>query len=430
MTLTKLQKPTIAMIGLGYIGIPTALLLAQNGHKVIGVDIDEKKIELLQKNILPFKEKGLMELYHSSKNNFFPTSSFKDIQNAQVYIIAVPTPITPEKFCDLRYVKSACKSVSEMLEKGDLVVIESTITPSITKNTLRLILEESGLICGQEFSLAYVSEKAIPVDTLKEMQENTRVIGGIDRFSTQYAKKVYSSFVKGEIIETDCTTAEAVKLFENTYRDVNIALANEFLKLSKEFNLNVWEVVSIANHHPRVNIHTPGPGVGGHCIPIDPWFLTIAKETKIIETARKINDSMPKEVVNFVEKNVSPSKIIAILGISYKENIDDTRESPGLIIGQLLEISGYKVIYCDPYASNTTIEIVPLDTAIQLADTAIIITAHKEYKDILFKIEENKTFSSNYCSINKIIDTKKCIILKPNNSTKNPEILTFGDYKK
>ncbi|MFP4111881.1 MAG: nucleotide sugar dehydrogenase [Candidatus Woesearchaeota archaeon] len=360
----------ICVIGMGYMGLPTALLFARAKHEVIGFDIDKEKIDSLNKSTLPFEEKGLKKLYQDAKENFTATSELKE---ADVFLIAVPTPITKDKECDLSYVEKAAEALTEVIKENNLIILESTVKPRTTKDFLKPILDRS----NKNFNLAYVSEKAIPGNTLHEMINNDRVVGGIDEKSKEMTRSLYSSFVKGNIHTTDCTTAEAVKLMENTFRDVNIALANEFLKLSKDIGINVWEAINLANNHPRVNIHNPGPGVGGHCIAIDPWFL-VNENTPLIKTAREINDSMPKETADFIQKN-SKGKNIALLGAAYKKNVDDERESPTKSVYDILKKRGYEIIIHDPYVKAKEKDI---NKTITWADTLVLMTDHDDYKNI------------------------------------------------
>ena len=319
------KTTSVCIIGLGYMGLPTALLLAKNGVKVLGYDINKKKIGMIKNGKMPFNEKGLAELYKAAKNNFSVTTTItkntsKDIKT---YIISVPTPFSEMKKCDLSYVIDATNSVKQILKRGDLVILESTVGPGTTSEIIKPLLEKSGLKCGTDFFLSYVSEKAIPGNTLYEMVNNARIIGGIDKESTDRTMRLYSKFVKGEIILTDTTTSEITKLVENTYRDVNIAFANELAKICDRLNINVWDVITYANKHPRVNIHLPGPGVGGHCIAIDPWFLVGKGSSDLIWTARTINDAMPQEIFTRLRNIILSKQLtnpkIAVLGVAYKK---------------------------------------------------------------------------------------------------------------
>lgn len=357
-------------------GLPTAFLFAKSGYTVYGYDVDIIKINMLQKNKLPFEEKGLKSLYQLAKKNFYPSVKLKE---SDVFIITVPTPLTSEKTCDLSYVTSATKKIATVLKDNNLIVLESTVPPGTILNTVKPILDKR---CKTYF-LSYVSEKAIPGNTIYEMQYNSRIIGGINIKSAKKTKELYRSFVKGDIYLTDTNTAEAVKLMENTYRDINIALANEFSQILPEFNINVWEAIDLANHHPRVNIHKPGPGVGGHCIAIDPWFL-ISDKTKLIQTARKINDNMPKNVMKTVENLLKGVKnpVVTILGVAYKGNVNDIRESPSLIIKKIAEDKGILVHIYDPVAYYYPEKPLELEKATKNSDCIILVTDHDIFKEI------------------------------------------------
>ena len=414
------MSKSICILGLGYIGLPTALLFAKEGNTVLGVDIDQDKIQKLNQEILPFEETGLKKLYENAKHNFTASTSTKP---SDVFLIAVPTPITKEKKCDLRYVVAATNSIKNHLKKGDLVILESTVRPRTTIDIVKPILEETGLICGQDFFLAYVPEKAIPGKTLEEMQNNHRLIGGITKSCAQRAKELYT-FVKTDMPITSATTCETVKLFENTYRDVNIALANEFKILSKDFKINVHEAIRYANKHPRVNIHSPGPGVGGHCIPIDPYFLIDSTKSKnsLIEKSRSLNNQMPDHAVEFILIKINPNAKIALCGLSYKANVDDDRESPSYQIYEQLTQKGYDIIIIDPYFTNKKHpKIKKQSNTIKNVNTLIIATNHKEFEEFSAKDFEDSP-------VHTIIDLKSCLKNKQELQNKNITIHTFGDY--
>ena len=268
------NKMKICVLGLGYIGLPSALLLATNGHNAVGVDIKEAVIEVIGNGIVPFNEPMLPELLNQAMESRNFTVQ-KEVVDADVFLIAVPTPLDNEmKVAELRHIRLATEAVYQQLKRNNLVILESTVPPGTCEKLLVPILERSGLKAGEEFYLAHCPERAMPGNTIHEMINNNRVIGGISGESAESAKSLYSSFVHGAIYLMDIKTAEFVTLRENTFRDVNIALANEFAQIAEESGINVWHAIELANKHPRVNILKPGPGVGGHCIAIDPWFLT------------------------------------------------------------------------------------------------------------------------------------------------------------
>ncbi len=278
----------ICVLGLGYIGLPTALLLAKCGFEVIGVDVNEKVVNTLNQGQLHISEPGLPELFEQARRNFAAQTV---VPEADVYLIAVPTPLNEHiRVSDLKYVRSAAEMIYPHLQRGNLVILESTVPPCTSEKLLIPILEKSGLKAG-EFQYVHCPERAIPGKTLYEMVHNDRIIGGVDAESAESARTVYSSYVQGRTYLTDTTTAEFVKLIENTYRDINIAIANSFAQIAEDYGVDIWEAINLANKHPRVNILQPGPGVGGHCIAIDPWFLTESSvRTGLIQLSRDIND--------------------------------------------------------------------------------------------------------------------------------------------
>jgi UDP-N-acetyl-D-mannosaminuronic acid dehydrogenase len=370
----------ICVIGLGYIGLPTASMLAIHGYKVVGVDIDENRVNTIKNGELMIEERGLMTLVKGAIN-----SGNLDVktepEEADAFIICVPTPAKYEegiKKCDLSCVLSAIKNIVNYLKDGNLVLIESTIPPKTTEMLYNLI--------NKNIYMAYCPERVLPGNILKELVENDRTIGGINEKSAELAKEIYDSFVEGDIYITDCTTAEMVKLMENTYRDVNIALANEFAKICNEMDISVWDAINLANKHPRVNILNPGPGVGGHCISIDPWFIVEkSKNAKLIKMARELNDNMPKYVCDLIIKefkklNVKNPKV-GVLGITYKGNVDDTRESPAKKVIECLLSNNFEVSIYDPHASVFEYPIDSMEKCIANSDALIFLTDHDEFRD-------------------------------------------------
>ncbi|MCD6232862.1 nucleotide sugar dehydrogenase [bacterium] len=376
------KNKTICVLGLGYIGLPTACFLASSGYKVIGVDLDKKKINKLKNKQLPFEEPGLQKIFQKAFKN---TNFSVEIQPADVFIIAVPTPITNNKKADLRFVKQAAGDISRVLKNGNLVIIESTIPPGTAERVVLPILKKKDK--NLQVYLSHAPERAIPGRTIKEMAENDRIIGGIDNKSAELTKLIYSSFVKGKIYLTNATTAEFVKLIENSFRDINIAFANELAKLCDNIHINVWEAIKLANLHPRVNIHLPGPGVGGHCLAIDPWFLIKrgVNGTKFIKLARNINDSMPDYVVGRVAEMLKEIKkpTVTILGVAYKADVDDWRETPALKIIKLAKKKGWQVEIHDPYVNDFPYKIEKdFKKTTKGSDCIVLITDHDFYKTI------------------------------------------------
>ena len=372
----------INVIGLGYVGLPTAVMLASNGHTVRGVDINPSLVASIASGDVAQSEPDLsIRLKEVLNGGQFTTGTCP--LNADVFIIAVPTPVGQDHSPDLTFVLNACRSVAGKLSEGDLVIVESTIPPGATLGEISNALEESGLPARTGFSLAYCPERVLPGNIVKEIVENDRIIGGIDEKSTVRAAQLYRSFVTGELRETDAATAEMVKLAENTYRDVNIALANNLANLSESVGVNVWNVLEMANRHPRVNLHTPGVGVGGHCIPVDPWFLVAADETSsaVIKTSRQVNDRQPGIVARLASDAVGDIKNAraAVLGAAYKANVTDARESPTRDLALRLADHDLIVTVTDPYVTSFVPDIVSLDDALGGADIAILVVGHAQY---------------------------------------------------
>lgn len=389
----------ICVLGLGYIGLPTASTFAANGVQVVGVDIDLRIVETLRRGETHIHEPGLRTLVEAAvgSGNLRVESSPED---ADAFIIAVPTPFYLDKtgdyngesykLADMRAVTSAAEAIVPHLRKGNLVVLESTSPPRTTVDLVAPILEKSGLKAGADFFLVYSPERVLPGQILRELIDNARVIGGITPESAQAGYDLYSIFVRGEIVRTDATTAEMVKLMENTYRDVNIAIANEFSRLADHFGVDVWEAISLANRHPRVKILSPGPGVGGHCISVDPWFFveTAPDLTPLIYASRQVNDSQPHYVLDLIQRAMGSlkGKKIAALGLAYKPDVDDLRESPAVEVVHLLQDAGATVKAFEPYkpaASLPGIQAVPtLEDALADAEAVVLLVSHSNFREL------------------------------------------------
>lgn len=371
----------ICVIGLGYIGLPTATVLAGSGLTVVGVDTNEAAVTRINQGKIhitePHLEEKVAEAVREGRLRAVTVP-----EPADAFIIAVPTPFMADKMADLSYVKSAAESLIPYLRKGNLVILESTVPPRTTTDVLLPILKKTGLKIGDELLVAFCPERVLPGRIMEELIHNSRVVGGVDECSAAAARELYASFVKGEIYLTDATTAEMTKLMENTYRDVNIALANEFALIAEQSGVNVWDAIRFANNHPRVNIHQPGPGVGGHCIAVDPWFIVeqAGPLARLIRTAREINDGMPHHVANRVRELVAgiPNPKIAVLGMTYKANVDDCRESPSVEIIQLLRGMGLQVAVCDPLARDESV--VPMAEALHGADVLVLLVNHDDFR--------------------------------------------------
>jgi UDP-N-acetyl-D-mannosaminuronic acid dehydrogenase len=380
----------ICTLGLGYIGLPTASTFASHGIKVIGVDINPQVIESLQNGHVHIHEPGLRTLVEAAVRSANLVISSAP-QPADAFIIAVPTPFFDDKRADMRAVISATESIVPHLRQGNLVVLESTSPPRTTVDLVAPILERSGLKAGKDFYLTYSPERVLPGQILRELIENARVIGGINEASAQAGHDLYSIFVQGEIRLTDATTAEMVKLMENTSRDVDIAIANEFSRLAERFGVDIWEAIRLANLHPRINILNPGPGVGGHCISVDPWFLVEAdpEETPLIRTARQVNDGQPAYVVRKLQRSLGEDltgRRIAVLGLSYKADVDDLRESPAIEICHLLQKAGAQVSAFEPNKPDADLPglktCATLQNAIATAEVVLLVVAHREFRQL------------------------------------------------
>lgn len=399
----------INVIGLGYIGLPTALIFAKSGIKIVGTDINEELVNDLCNGKLTFEELGLDDLYLSAlKNNIKFTTEY---QKCNTYIIAVPTPYIKEtKKLDPKYVISALNSVIDVCEKGSIIIIESTITPGSIDRYIRPALIERGLKIGEDIHIVHAPERIIPGNMIYELEHNSRTIGVDDFEIGLKVKELYSSFCKGEIIVTDIRSAEMSKVVENTYRDVNIAFANELAKICRSDNMDVYEIIRIANKHPRVNILQPGPGVGGHCISVDPWFLVgdYPGLANIILTARNINDSMPEfvlERIHYIMKqnNMNDVNRVGLYGLTYKENVDDVRESPTLQLLELMEkhLAPPLKVY-DPYVKRNIVknQYYDFDLFLNDIDLVVIMVAHDEIKNNLIKLEDKVIFDTkNICHL-------------------------------
>ena len=376
----------ICIIGLGYIGLPTAAILASNGNEIIGVDINEKaRNSLMSGNPYP-EEPGLHELLEKARDSGTLTVS-ESPKEADVFIICVPTPFTPDKKADLSYIADATKNLLPVLKKGNLIILESTVPPGTTRDVVCKAVEEAGFEVGVDVFVAFCPERMMPGKIVKELIENDRVIGGMNEKASQMAKSVYGSFSKGNLYLTDATTAEFVKLIENSFRDINIAFANELAIVSKDIGINIWEAIDLANKHPRVNIHSPGPGVGGHCIAVDPYFIIERGNGKasFLSLARRVNSHMPNYVVEEAEELIGSlsGRKIAVLGIAYKGNIGDSRESPSLDIIKLLAQKGVVCAAYDPYVEEGYIdELAGFEDAVIDAELLIIATGHSAFKEL------------------------------------------------
>jgi UDP-N-acetyl-D-mannosaminuronic acid dehydrogenase len=374
---------------MGYIGLPTASTLAINGMEVVGIDISQRILRLLRDGEIHIHEPGLRTLVRAA----FQSGNLRmsdTPEEADAFIIAVQTPILENRNADMSYVISAAESILPHLKEGNLVVLESTSPPRTTIDMIEPVLERGGLKAGEDFFLAYTPERVLPGQILRELIDNARVIGGINRASAEAGKELYITFVRGEILLTDATTAEMVKLMENTYRDINIAAANEFSRLAERFGVDIWEAIELANLHPRVNILRAGPGVGGHCISIDPWFLVQAAPdlTNLIREARAVNDGQPKFAADMIEAELGglEDRRIAALGLAYKADVDDLRESPAIAVSAHLASRGARVRTYEPFAleqSAPDCQPAPsLKDALKDAEAIILLVDHRQFREL------------------------------------------------
>ena len=380
----------ICIIGLGYIGLPTAAMFATHGHRVLGVDVNQKVIDALNKGKIIIEEPNLEETVNVAVKEGTLRAAMEP-EESDAFIICVPTPIKSDKTADLTYVESGIRRIIPFLKKGNIVILESTSPPGTTRDFMGSILKEAGFIPGQDVHLAYCPERVLPGRILIELKENSRVVGGINEESADIVKDLYKSFVKGEIYISEATTAEMCKLMENTYRDVNIALANELAMLCEKMKVNAWDVIKYANKHPRVNLHMPGPGVGGHCIAVDPWFI-IEKQpetAKMMNLARNTNDNMPQYVLEGIKgltKNIQGIKKVCILGVTYKPNVDDMRESPIIELIHLLKEQGnFDPVVVDKHVDLDGSKERTLYEAAKDSHLMVLAVNHNEFKELDFE---------------------------------------------
>lgn len=395
---------TISVIGLGYIGLPTAAIFAAQKTKVIGIDINQHTVDTINQGRIHIVEPGLDSIVHTAVTAGYLRASTQP-EPADAFLIAVPTPFKEDYKPDLSYIQAAAKSIANVLKRGDLIILESTSPVGTTEKMaewLKQWREDLKFANAKsedcDVYIAYCPERILPGQVIRELVENDRLIGGINNISTQKAKDIYKIFVKGELIPTNVRTAEMAKLTENAYRDVNIAFANELSLICDKLDINVWELIRVANHHPRVNILQPGPGVGGHCIAVDPWFIVHSafEQTRLIRSAREINDSKPFWVIqqvnqaieNLNQQGMSKKDIkITCLGLAFKPDIDDLRGSPALDItlglaqlypGQILAVEP-NIEHVPTQIHASAIPLVTLETAIAKSHILVFLVAHKDF---------------------------------------------------
>lgn len=395
------KELVITILGMGYIGLPTAIAFARAGFTVYGFDVNKEVISTLKGGKIHIVEPDLQEAYEEAlqSKRLIPTEI---LEKSDVYIIAVPTPFKhneKQKIADLKYVESASKMVGGILEENNLVILESTVPPMTTKLMTDILEKTSGIPRGK-FMSVHCPERVLPGKILYELEHNDRIIGAERYEAAEVTKTIYDAMVKeGTCFITDDITAEMCKLVENTFRDVNIAFANELSVICDKLNINVFELIKLANKHPRVNILTPGAGVGGHCLAVDPWFIVekFPKESNVIREARLINDFKPRFIINKVDEILkgNKEKIVGVLGLSYKPDIDDLRESPAMEMAEILKDKGYQVIACEPNvreAEANGFKLYSLEKVIEKADYLILAQGHTEFKNKILKLKDKKIY--------------------------------------
>ena len=399
----ELQK--IIVMGLGYIGLPTASMLATKGHQVLGVDVNAQAVDIINSGRIHIVEPDLDILVKSAVNSGNLKASLTP-EEGDTFILAVPTPFKEvdgnPKAPDLAYIETATRAIAPYLREDNLVILESTSPVGTTERVQEIIVAMRPELAGK-IHTAHCPERVLPGQILRELVDNDRIIGGTTKAAVAKAKALYKTFCNGAILETDSRTAEMSKLVENSFRDVNIAFANELSVICDHLGINVWEAIALANRHPRVNILQPGPGVGGHCIAVDPWFIVASApaQSRLIRTAREVNDAKPDWVIAKVKAKAARfhEPVIGCLGLSFKANIDDLRESPSMdIVGHLLQAGIGKIMACDPnvHKEKAPFALYDLKTVIKEADILLLLVDHDEFKDIDPQVIKDKV----------VIDTK------------------------
>ncbi|MBC1522322.1 nucleotide sugar dehydrogenase [Listeria aquatica] len=408
----------LTVLGLGYIGLPTAVMFANHGVQVRGFDTSPAVIEALQNNKIHIEENGLQEAFEDAVEDNLVIQN--KMEKSDVFIIAVPTPNKIDKSCDMTYVLQAVKEVLPFLEKGNTVIVESTIEPRATRDLVAPLISDKGFIIGKDIFLVHCPERVLPGQILRELEENNRIIGGMTEACANKGAEIYQTFVKGKCLKTDTTTAELSKLMENTYRDVNIALANELVLIAEVLGANALHVIELANEHQRVHIHNPGPGVGGHCLAVDPYFIIskAPEQAKLIEQARDINCSMPNFVVKQIDRlmDEAPTQKIVILGLTYKGNVDDMRESPALEIVERLKRAGrYEIELYDPHVKGNSGNKELLMEKFCGASLAVVLADHNEFMTLDHELVQAMAAP-------KVFDTKQIV-----QESRGLEIIRLGN---
>ncbi|MDS2172432.1 UDP-N-acetyl-D-mannosamine dehydrogenase [Nesterenkonia sp. CL21] len=387
---------TVGVIGLGYIGLPTAAILADSGVRVVGMDVSPINVDAVNNGEVPFVEPGLREVVERAVAAG-KLSASTETPVADAYIVAVPTPFTDSHSADLSYIEAAADGIAPKLTGGELVILESTSPPGATEHMAERILKSRPDLAAGDLLVAHCPERVLPGRIMVEMATNDRIVGGLTQAAAEAAKTLYQNFCTGEVLLTDAKTAEMAKLTENSFRDVNIAFANELSVICDQLGVDVWELIDLANHHPRVNILQPGPGVGGHCIAVDPWFIVDAAPdaSRLIRTARETNDAKPEWVLGRIEQALEHhgrEATVALMGLAFKANIDDLRESPSLSIAQRLaeRAPEARILAVEPHidqlpaqlAGSGNVTLAGIDEALQTAQILVLLVDHDQFKAI------------------------------------------------
>ncbi|GAA3073289.1 MULTISPECIES: UDP-N-acetyl-D-mannosamine dehydrogenase [Actinomycetes] len=387
---------TVGVIGLGYIGLPTAAILADSGVRVVGMDVSPINVDAVNNGEVPFVEPGLREVVERAVAAG-KLSASTETPVADAYIVAVPTPFTDSHSADLSYIEAAADGIAPKLTGGELMILESTSPPGATEHMAERILKSRPDLAAGDLLVAHCPERVLPGRIMVEMATNDRIVGGLTQAAAEAAKTLYQNFCTGEVLLTDAKTAEMAKLTENSFRDVNIAFANELSVICDQLGVDVWELIDLANHHPRVNILQPGPGVGGHCIAVDPWFIVDAAPdaSRLIRTARETNDAKPEWVLGRIEQALEHhgrEATVALMGLAFKANIDDLRESPSLSIAQRLaeRAPEARILAVEPHidqlpaqlAGSGNVTLAGIDEALQTAQILVLLVDHDQFKAI------------------------------------------------
>lgn len=377
----------VCVVGLGYVGLPTAAVLATQGLRVAGVDLRDDVVRTINAGAIHIVEPELDALVRAAVAAG-TLGAFAEPQPAHTFLICVPTPLGPDHGPGLDHVRDATAALLPVLRPGNLVVLESTVPPGTTRDVVAAQVAARGFVPGEDIFVAHAPERVLPGAVIREVVENARVVGGLTEACTDRCAAFYERFVRGEVLRTRADTAELCKLAENAFRDVNIAYANELATICQHLGLDVWEVIELANRHPRVQILRPGPGVGGHCIAVDPWFIVASapEHAPLIRAARAVNDARPGQVVDAVRRLADRFKRarVALLGLSYKPDIDDLRESPALEVARRLHDEGaVDLLLVEPHLERSPIDGLPLhpaERALGVADIAVILVAHRAFR--------------------------------------------------